>query len=110
MFNGGLRYAPEKSKNMKNLEFDYFNGEFSIKDTDFSEVKPFSHTNVVVNCDQPLCRTNGPLERNVADFISKTLGLKAKWDHFSEWTQSQRVEQHEFPRINKLEMGIDIDF
>ena len=73
MFNGGLRYAPEKSKNMKNLEFDYFNGEFSIKDTDFSEVKPFSHTNVVVNCDQPLCRTNGPLERNVADFISKTL-------------------------------------
>jgi len=91
------------------IELDYFNEEFCIKDADFSEVKPFSHVNVIVNCDQPLCRINGPLEQEVADYISRTSGSKAKWDHFSEWTQPQQVEKHEFPRISKLEMGLDID-
>lgn len=94
---------------MKKIELDYFNGEFSVKNADFLEVKPFGHVGVIVNCDQPLCRTNGPLEKEVADFVSKISGSKARWDHYSEWTQLQQVEKHEFPRICKLEMGIYVD-
>lgn len=99
----------QKEKNMI-IELDYFDDVFCIKDADLSKVNPFCHADVIVNCDQPLSRTNGPLEQDVADFISKTSGRKAKWDHFSECTQPQQVEKLEFPRINKLEMGIDIDF
>ena len=92
------------------IELNYFDEEFSIKDADFSKVQPFSHADVVVNCDQPLNRTNGPLEREVEKFLSMSLAptrIKARWDRSSEWTQSQRVEKHEFPRINKLIMGVD---
>ena len=89
---------------------DYYNDEFRMKNADLSKVKPFSHANVVVNCDQPLSSTNGPLEREVEKFLSNALvqaRIKARWDRSSEWTQSQRVDKFEFPRINKLIMGVD---
>lgn len=92
------------------IYLDYFNDEFRMKNADLSKVKPFSHANVVVNCDQLLSRTNGPLEREVEKYLSNALvhaRIKARWDRSSEWTQSQRVEKREFPRINKLIMGVD---
>lgn len=107
-FNGGLRFAPIKDNYMK-IELDYFNEEFSIKDADLSNVKPFSHADVIVNCDQPLSRTHGPLEKEVAEYLSNALECDAKWDQASEWAQPQQMGKHEFPRISKLKMGINID-
>ena len=95
------------------IELNYFDGEFSIKDADLSKVQPFSHTDVVINCDEPLSRTNGPLEREVERFLSKRLAsarIIPRWDHSSEWTQSKRTAEREFPRINRLKMGINFDF
>lgn len=94
------------------IELNYFDGEFSIIDADFSKVQPFSHADVVINCDEPLCRTNGPLEREVERFLSKRLvsaSIIPRWDHSSEWTQSKRTVECEFPRINRLKLGINFD-
>ena len=89
---------------------DYYNNEFRTKNADFSKVKPFSHADVIINCDQPLSRTTGPLEREIAVFLEKKLapfGIRARWDHSSEWIQSQRVEEHELPHISRLKMGVN---
>ena len=43
------------------IELNYFDEKFSIKDADFSKVLPFSHADVVVNCDQTLSSTGGLL-------------------------------------------------
>lgn len=94
------------------IELNYFNEEFSIKEADLSKVQPFSHADVIVNCDHPLSHINGLLEREVEEFLSKRLapyGIKARWDHSEEWTQSQRMVEREFPRINRLKLGINFD-
>ncbi len=94
------------------FEIDYFDGNFIIKHGDTTNVKPFDHIYVVVNCDQPLSRTHGPLEREVESYLSDTfapLGLTAKWTPFSGWVQKQRVGNHEFPRISKLGMELDLE-
>lgn len=94
------------------IELNYFDEVFSIKDADFSKVQPFSHADVVVNCNQPLSSTGGMLERKVAKFLSDTvspMGVKAKWDKASEWHQLQQRESNEAPRISKLGMGMDFD-
>lgn len=94
------------------IELDFFNEKFNIKHAVRAKLKPFSHIDVVVNCDQPLSRTNGPLERDVEAFLSKTfapLGLKTKWSHSPGWVQKQRVGNHEFPRISRFGMGIDLE-
>lgn len=94
------------------IELNYFDEEFSIKDADFSKVLPFSHADVVVNCDQTLSSIGGLLERKVEKFLSDgviPLGIKAKWDKSSEWYQSQQREDNNPPRINKLGIGMDFD-
>ena len=94
------------------IELNYFDEEFSIKDADFSKVLPFSHANVVVNCDQTLSSIRGLLERKVEKFLSNVvspMGLKAKWDKSSEWYQPQQREGNNPPRISKLGMGVDFD-
>jgi len=94
------------------IELNYFDEEFIIKDADFSKVLPFSHADVVVNCDQALSSTGGILERKVEQFLSKAVlpsGVKAKWDKSSEWNQLQQREGNVPPRISKLGMGIDFD-
>ena len=94
------------------IELNYFDEKFSIKDVDFSKVLPFSHADVVVNCDQTLSSTGGLLERKVEKFLSDAvipLGIKAKWDKSSEWYQSQQREDNNPPRISKLGMGMDFD-
>lgn len=95
-----------------NILLDYFNGEFKTISADFSKVRPFSHAEVIVNCDEPLSRTNGPLEREVERYLSKRLvsaSIIPRWDHSSEWTQSKRMVEREFPRINRLKMGVNFD-
>lgn len=102
---------PESIKKMK-IELNYFDEVFCIKDADFSKVQPFSHADVVVNCDQPRSCIHGVLERKVESFLSETLapfGIKAKWDKASEWHQLQQRECNEAPRISKLGMGMDFD-
>ena len=96
------------------IELNYFDGEFSVKDADFSKIQPFSHTDVVVYCDQALSSTGGLLERKVGKFLSDVLlpmGIKAKWDKSSEWyqLQLQQSKGNEPPNIIKLGMGIDFD-
>lgn len=94
------------------IELNYFDEVFSIKDADFSNVQPFSHANVVVNCSQPLSSTGGMLEHKVEKFLSETLvpfGIKAKWDKASEWHQLQQRESKESPRISKFGMEMDFD-
>lgn len=103
---------PHKKKIMK-IILNYFDEEFSIKDADFSKIQPFSHADVVVNCDQALSSTGGILERKVEKFLSDVIspmGVKAKWDKSSEWHQFQQREGYYPPRINKLGMGIDVVF
>lgn len=92
------------------MNINYFNGEFSITKANLSEVQPFSHADVTINCDQPLSNTGGILEHKVEKFLSDKLshrGIKAKWDNSSEGYQLQPRGSKEFPRINKLEMGVD---
>lgn len=93
------------------IELNYFDGEFCIKDADLQKVQPFSHADVVVNCDQPLSSTGGILEREVEKFISEEfspMGIKAKWDKSSgEWHQPQPREHNAPPRISKLGFGMD---
>ena len=92
------------------LELDYFDNEFSIEKAGLSKVHPFSHAEAVINCDQPLSNTRGILEHKVEKFLSDKLshrGIKAKWDNSSEGYQLQPRGSKDFPRINKLEMGID---
>ena len=92
------------------IELNYFEGVFCIKEADLQKVQPFSHADVVVNCDQPLSNTGGILERKVEKFISETLspmGIKAKWDKsFGEWHQPQQREHNAPPRICKLGLGM----
>lgn len=96
----------QEEKNMK-IELDYFDEVFCIKDADFSKVNPFCHADVIVNCDQPLSQTNGPLERKVANYLSKVSGIKARWYRSTEWTQPQLVDKHTPPRISKLGMRVE---
>lgn len=94
------------------IELNYFDEEFCVKDADFSMVQPFSHADVVVNCDQALSSTGGILERKVEQFLSDAVlpfGVKAKWDKSSEWNQLRQREGNNPPRISKLGMGIDFD-
>lgn len=94
------------------IELDYFDDQFSIKNADFSKIQPFSHSDVIVNCDQPLSDTSGILERKVERFLSDTVSsmrLKAKWDEASEWHQLQQRDENNPPRISKLGMGMNFD-
>lgn len=94
------------------IELNYFDEKFSIKDADFAKVQPFSHADVVVNCDQALSSTGGILERKVEQFLSgelMPLGIKVKWDKSSEWYQLQQREYNNPPCISKLGMGLDFD-
>lgn len=103
---------PHKNHIKMKMELYYFDEEFSIKDADFSKIQPFSHADVVVNCDQALSSTRGILERKVEQFLSdkfSSVGVQAKWDKASEWHQLQQREGNNPPRINKLGMGIDFD-
>lgn len=98
--------------NMK-IEIDNFNGEFEIKNGDLSKVKPFSHADVIVNCDQPLSNIRGGLEHRVEKYLSDLLApsrIKVFWDKSTEWYQEQNREEKEFPRISKLGMGVNFDF
>lgn len=91
---------------------NYFDEKFSIKYADFSKIQPFSHADVVVNCDQTLSDTGGILERKVEQFLSDTVlpfGITAKWDKSSEWNHLQQRVGNNLPRISKLGMGIDFD-
>lgn len=88
-------------------------GKFKMRNADLSKVKPFSHADVVVNCDQPLSSIRGILEKRVEKYLCDVLapsGVKASWDKLSEWYQEQCGERKEFPRISKLGMGVDFDF
>jgi hypothetical protein len=92
------------------IELNYYSGTFSVKKADFSKIQPFSHADVVVNCNQPLANSRGILERKVEIFLSEVLspiGVRAKWDKLSEWQQSQPREGNNPPRISKLGLGID---
>lgn len=94
------------------IKINYFDENFSIKEADFSKLQPYSHADVIVNCDQPLSSTSGILEHKVERFLSSILsskGIKAKWDKSSEWYQSQQREGNNPPRISKLGMGINFD-
>ena len=107
-----MRYAPQNQRTVK-IELNYFDGEFSIKNADFSKVQPFCHADVVVNCDHALSSTGGILERKVELFLSDTLssmGVKAKWDKSLEWHQLRQREGHNLPNISKFGMGIDFYF
>lgn len=91
---------------------DYFDDDFRISGNPAMNVRPFDHAEITVNCDQPRCRINGPLEREVETFLNKVIspvGLKARWDKSQEVYYSQPSMRHEFPRINKLIMGVDFD-
>lgn len=92
---------------------DYFNDEFKMKEGDISKIAPFGRANVVINCDLPCSSINGELERKVEKFMNEHIvppGIKAKWDKNSEgWYRSQKKQDHEFPRINKLFIGINFD-
>lgn len=111
-FNGGLRYAPQKIKRKMKIKLNYFDDQFSITNADFSKIQPFSHADVVVNCDQTLSSTGGELERKVEHYLSNvfsSIGVKAKWDKETEWYQLQQRERNNSPRINKLRLGIDFE-
>lgn len=94
------------------IELNYFDDQFSIKNADFSQIQPFSHSDVIVNCDQPLSDTSGILERKVEQFLSDTvssMGIKAKWDKASEWHQLQQRDGNNPPRISRLGMRMNFD-
>ena len=94
------------------IELNYFDDQFSIKNADFSKIQPFSHSDVIVNCDQPLSDTRGILERKVEQFLSDTvssMGIKAKWDKASEWHQLQQGDRNNPPRISRLGMGMNFE-
>ena len=94
------------------IEINYFDDKFSIKDADLSKVQPFSHANVVVNCDLLLSETGGILERKVEEYLSGTVstsGLRAKWDKQQERYQLQQRGANHPPRISELVMGVDFD-
>ncbi len=94
------------------IELNYFDDQFSIKNVDSFKIQPFSHADVVVNCDQTLSSTGGELERKVEHYLSNvfsSIGVKAKWDKELEWYQLQQRERNKFPRINKLKLGIDFE-
>lgn len=94
------------------IRLDYSNGEFFVNECDLSQVRPFGRAEVEVNCDQPLCRTTGPLEHEVEGFLNKlfaSLKIKAQWDPASDGYRPRPVERYELPRISKLLMGVNFE-
>lgn len=94
------------------LLFDYFDDDFRSMNADYSEIIPFSHANVIVNCNQPLSNINGKLERRVEEYLNHQLaplGIKARWDRSTEWYQLQERDGKRPPRISRLGLGINFD-
>lgn len=94
------------------IELNYFDDQFCIKNADFSQIQPFSHADVIVNCDLPLSDTSGILERKVEQFLSDTvssMGIKVNWDKASGWHQLQQRDGNNPPRISRLGMGMNFD-
>lgn len=95
------------------IEIDEVNEKFETRNGKLPQVKPFSHADVVVNCNQPLSSIGGALEHRVERYLSDLLapsGIKVRWDKSSEYYQEQNREEKDFPRISKLGMGVDFYF
>lgn len=95
------------------IVLDYFKDKFSVREINVSEIKPFSHAEVVIYCDEPLSRTNGEIERKVESYLSKklaSLSIKAEWDNSSVCYKLQDNKSCSYPRISKLIMGINFSF